>query len=84
FLTSKVYPFSLISGFNSSNNSPPGTKVAPTTIFLSSLALEHPSPPQCGKTTLIRDIVRNLSNGNEDYGFKGLKVALVDERNEIA
>ncbi|MFA8993873.1 stage III sporulation protein AA [Clostridioides difficile] len=42
------------------------------------------SPPQCGKTTLIRDIVRNLSNGNEDYGFKGLKVALVDERNEIA
>ena len=32
-----------MSGFNSSNNSPPGTKVAPTTIFLSSLALEHPT-----------------------------------------
>lgn len=42
------------------------------------------SPPQCGKTTLIRDIVRNLSNGNEDYGFKGIKVALIDERNEIS
>lgn len=42
------------------------------------------SPPQCGKTTLIRDIVRNLSNGNEEYGFKGIKVALIDERNEIS
>ncbi|MGL4914060.1 MAG: stage III sporulation protein AA [Romboutsia sp.] len=42
------------------------------------------SPPQCGKTTLIRDIVRNLSNGNKDYAFKGVKVALIDERNEIA
>lgn len=42
------------------------------------------SPPQCGKTTLIRDIVRNISNGNEEYGFKGIKVALIDERNEIS
>lgn len=42
------------------------------------------SPPQCGKTTLLRDIIRNLSNGNEAYGFKGIKVALIDERNEIS
>ncbi|MGL6105375.1 stage III sporulation protein AA [Romboutsia sp.] len=42
------------------------------------------SPPQCGKTTLVRDIVRNLSNGNEKYGFEGIKVALIDERNEIS
>lgn len=42
------------------------------------------SPPQCGKTTLLRDIVRSLSNGNETYDFKGVNVALIDERNEIA
>ena len=42
------------------------------------------SPPQCGKTTLLRDIVRNLSNGMENYNFKGINVALIDERNEIA
>ncbi|MBU5426671.1 stage III sporulation protein AA [Tissierella pigra] len=41
------------------------------------------SPPQCGKTTLLRDIVRNLSNGTEG-NFKGFKVSLVDERSELA
>jgi stage III sporulation protein AA len=42
------------------------------------------SPPQCGKTTLLRDIVRNISNGVPKLNFKGLKVGLVDERSEIA
>ncbi len=35
------------------------------------------SPPGCGKTTLLRDIIRQLSNG-------GLKIGVVDERSEIA
>jgi stage III sporulation protein AA len=41
------------------------------------------SPPQCGKTTLLRDMIRNISNGMEEYDFRGLKVGLVDERSEI-
>lgn len=40
------------------------------------------SPPQCGKTTLLRDIIRNLSNGGRSY--QGFKISLVDERSEIA
>ncbi len=40
------------------------------------------SPPMAGKTTLLRDIVRNLSNGSR--GRPGLKVGVVDERSEIA
>ncbi len=42
------------------------------------------SPPQCGKTTLLRDMIRNLSNGMTKYKFRGLKIGLVDERSEIA
>lgn len=40
------------------------------------------SPPGCGKTTLLRDLVRCLSNGNR-YGA-GVTVGVVDERSEIA
>lgn len=40
------------------------------------------SPPGCGKTTLLRDIVRCFSDGTA-YG-KGVTVGVVDERSEIA
>ncbi len=35
------------------------------------------SPPACGKTTLLRDLIRNISNTQ-------LSVGVVDERNEIS
>lgn len=43
------------------------------------------SPPKCGKTTLIRDISRNLSDGTkiEGINFQGMKVCIIDERSEI-
>lgn len=40
------------------------------------------SPPGCGKTTLLRDIIRQISDGSR-YG-EGMNVAVVDERSEIA
>lgn len=42
------------------------------------------SPPGCGKTTLLRDIIRILSSGSKDIGVKGYKICIVDERSEIA
>ncbi len=47
------------------------------------------SPPGCGKTTLLRDLIRLISNGFyfEDKGdrlyFPGVTVGVVDERSEI-
>ena len=40
------------------------------------------SPPGCGKTTLLRDIVRMFSEGAKDT--PGVTVGVIDERSEIA
>lgn len=40
------------------------------------------SPPGCGKTTLLRDIIRQLSDGFSGYG--PYTVGVVDERSELA
>lgn len=40
------------------------------------------SPPGCGKTTLLRDLIRQVSDGNA-YG-NGMTVGVVDERSELA
>ena len=40
------------------------------------------APPRCGKTTMLRDIIRQLSNGNDE--IPGLTVGVVDERSELA
>ena len=39
------------------------------------------SPPRCGKTTMLRDLIRLISDGNKL--IKGQTVGVVDERSEI-
>ena len=39
------------------------------------------SPPRCGKTTLLRDIIRQVSNGSREHA--GLTIGVIDERSEI-
>ena len=40
------------------------------------------SAPRCGKTTLLRDVIRQISDGSRRR--RGLTVGVVDERSEIA
>ena len=40
------------------------------------------SPPRCGKTTLLRDLIRQISDGNS--WLRGYTVGVVDERSELA
>ncbi len=42
------------------------------------------SPPGVGKTTILRDLVRQISNGIRRLDFNGITVGLVDERGEIS
>ena len=42
------------------------------------------SPPGKGKTTMLRDVIRQISNGIEKINFRGKTCGVVDERGEIA
>lgn len=42
------------------------------------------SPPKCGKTTMLRDLARKLSDGILDQNVVGRRVCVIDERSEIA
>lgn len=48
-------------------------------IFCNTLVI---SPPGCGKTTLLRDLIRQISNGNSFA--PGQTVGVVDERSELS
>lgn len=59
-----------------------GDKVLP--FLCDETGLKHTliiSPPRCGKTTLLRDLIRQISNGSR--GLPGHTVGVVDERSEI-
>ncbi len=42
------------------------------------------SKPGCGKTTILRDLVRKISTGIDELAFKGKTCGIVDERGEIS
>ena len=42
------------------------------------------SKPGCGKTTILRDLVRAISTGIPEYNLNGKTCGIVDERGEIA
>lgn len=53
---------------------------SPSGCFMSTLII---SPPRWGKTTLLRDMIRQVSLGNPVRSRPGLTVGVVDERSEI-
>ncbi|XID94141.1 stage III sporulation protein AA [Paenibacillaceae bacterium WGS1546] len=68
-----------------------GAHVLPGLLDIQSGTIRHTlivSPPQQGKTTLIRDLARCISSGEWHHPlaakWRGRKVAIVDERSEIA
>lgn len=42
------------------------------------------SPPRAGKTTLLRDLIKKLSDGIPELNIRGQTVGVVDERRELA
>ena len=40
--------------------------------------------PGTGKTTIIRDLAKTISNGIKEIGFNGITVGVIDERGEIS
>lgn len=65
--------------------------VLPGILDLAAQTVRHTlivSPPQQGKTTLLRDLARAVSAGDWRHpaarGWRGRKVGVVDERSEIA
>lgn len=42
------------------------------------------SPPGSGKTTILRDLIRQISSGIKELKFKAINVGIVDERGELA
>ena len=42
------------------------------------------SSPGAGKTTILKDLIKKISNGIEEINFKGQDVSVIDERGEIS